>query len=587
MIIDKKKTGEFYTPDKVAELLAELLFEGFDPKLDSEPRILDPSCGDGQLLVAVFLKVFDIYSPLWSDKEKLRYHIAEKMIYGMDIDPLGIEKSKARIFELSGAQPNNFICCDFLMEDGAGFKRLEGSFTHIIGNPPYIGHKNLELEYKVKLKEAFPGIYENKTDILSCFFPGAMKLLKENGKTVFITSRYYLEAPTYKGLREYIQENCGIDRIIDFDYLNVFRNARVASCITILRKRQGSLYRNQAVSKKNQENSKKVVYDRFTEKDKDQNIIEIDGFGDFYRIFLDQVHLNPKGWNFPTAEEAGTRQFIEAKANYSLADIFSSYQGIITGCDKAFVVKNEDDIQNWTESEKALLRPWIKNSFVQKFVVKEQNYRLIHSDGIKDISQFPNIEARFSIYRDKLENRRETKKKMREWYQLQWGRVEDVFMKRKIVHPYKASGNRFAIDENGNFCSADVYLMVPKEGFEPYLEYLTAVLNTDLYERYFKSFGKRMGGKIFDYYPNKVMEMRVYIPEDISELEEINKYYRLMANMIEVEVKNKVESETESVEKANGKEMRATSIGKDSEAKMAEKEALTQKIEDAITRLLS
>ena len=523
-ISGKKKTGEFYTPDKLAKLMVELLFEGFDPVKNPEPKILDPSCGNGQLLIALFLKIFDIYSPCWANKENLKMHIVKNMIYGMDIDIQGLEKSKSRLFELSGNMSSNLFCYDFLTENGDKFKSLKGNFTHIIGNPPYIGHKSLEFEYKKKLKNIFPGIYENKTDILSCFFPAALNLITENGKIVFITSRYYLEAPTYRGLRTYLQMNCGIERIIDFDDLNVFKEARVASCITIFTK--------------NKTKDHCFFYDRFAGKIEktllislNEDGITLNGFGNFSRRLSNQESLDRKGWSFPSEEELEIRQIIEKKANYKLKDVFTSHQGIITGCDKAFVISGDmgkEEVKDWSESELKLLRPWIKNSWIEKYFVKGRNYKLIYTNGIKDISEFPNIEKRLSFYREKLENRRETKKNIRKWYELQWGRSEEIFVKRKIVHPYKASENRFAIDDNGNFCSADIYLMLPKPGFEYYLEYLTAVLNSNIYDIYFKSFGKRMGAKIFDYYPNKVMEMKVYIPADKAEVDAIVKLYEKM-----------------------------------------------------------
>ena len=523
-ISEKKKTGEFYTPDKLAKLMVELLFEGFDPVKDPEPKILDPSCGNGQLIIAVFLKIFDIYSPYWANKENLKMHIVKDMIYGMDIDFQGLEKSKSRLFELSGIMSYNLFCCDFLTENGGEFKSQRGSFTHIIGNPPYIGHKSLEFEYKKKLKNIFPGIYENKTDILSCFFPAALNLTANNAKIVFITSRYYLEAPTYRGLRTYIQENCVIERIIDFDNLNVFKEARVASCITIFTK--------------NKTKDHCFFYDRFVGKIEKNSLINsnefgitLNGFGNFIRRLSNQESLDRRGWSFPSEEELEIRELIEKKANYKLKDVFTSHQGIITGCDKAFVITGDmskEEVKDWSENELKQLRPWIKNSWIEKYFLKCRNYKLIYTDGIKDISEFPNVEKRLSAYRERLENRRETRKNIRKWYELQWGRTEEIFVKRKIVHPYKASENRFAIDDNGNFCSADVYLMLPKPGFEFYLEYLTAVLNSSIYDIYFKSFGKRMGAKIFDYYPNKVMEMEVYIPQDKAEVEAIVKLYKKM-----------------------------------------------------------
>lgn len=560
-MVDKKKTGEFYTPNKVAKLMADLLFEDFDPENSPEPRVFDPSCGDGQLIVAVYLKLYELYLPFTENMELLKKHIIKDMLFGMDIDINGLEKTKARLFELTHEDSKNFYQCDFLMDEGNIIAGLKESFTHVIGNPPYIGHKNLALDYKKKLKNAYPEVYVNKTDILSCFFPGAMKFLKNHGKLVFITSRYFLEAPTYMGLRNFLQEYCTIKRIIDFDFLNMFKEARVASCITVLENRK--------------ELSTTLLYDRYFEDGKnifktegilptkektnkqDSHRIEIPEFGSFRRFIGSQKLLHENGWSFPTEYEMEIRERIERKGNYSLRDIFTSYQGIITGCDKAFVIKDTTETEGWNEKELKLLRPWIKNSFVGKYFIKEQGYTLIYSDDIKDLTSYPKVLERLEKHRDKLENRREVKRNFRKWYELQWGRVEEVFKRKKIVHPYKAHENRFAVDENGNLCSADVYIMLPKDGFEPYMEYITVLLNSTLYDTYFKSFGKRMGGKIFDYYPNKVMEMRVYIPEKMEEIAEILRLYKALVclNSYAAPKKNSEEQRNRLIERSTEKLM--------------------------------
>ena len=113
-------------------------------------------------------------------------------------------------------------------------------------------------------------------------------------------------------------------------------------------------------------------------------------------------------------------------------------------------------------------------------------------------------------YKERLNRRREYKNGSRLWYQLQWGRDPKLFLKDKIVYPYKSKSNRFAIDKGGNFCSADVYSFVLKEEVSDYtLAFILGVLNSELYEFYFKLFAKKMGSGIYDYYPNTVMDLKL------------------------------------------------------------------------------
>ncbi len=55
---------------------------------------------------------------------------------------------------------------------------------------------------------------------------------------------------------------------------------------------------------------------------------------------------------------------IENKTNKTLGEICTSYQGIITGCDKAFIV-DEETIKK-ENLERNIIKPWIKSSYINR-----------------------------------------------------------------------------------------------------------------------------------------------------------------------------------------------------------------------------
>jgi len=72
----KKETGAFYTPFKIAKRMAR------KTKWKIGETVIDPCCGNGNLLAAML----DVYSEL-----------QEENIYGIDIDSEAIEKCKELI----------------------------------------------------------------------------------------------------------------------------------------------------------------------------------------------------------------------------------------------------------------------------------------------------------------------------------------------------------------------------------------------------------------------------------------------------------------------------------------------------------
>lgn len=93
------------------------------------------------------------------------------------------------------------------------------------------------------------------------------------------------------------------------------------------------------------------------------------------------------------------------------------------------------------------------------------------------------------------------------------------------MYPYKAKENRFAIDYKNSFCSADVYSFYIKEEYENEFsyEYIVGLLNSSIYDTYFKTFAKKMTSDLYDYYPNKVMEIKIFKDRNYNKIENLAK----------------------------------------------------------------
>ncbi|MFA9398771.1 MAG: Eco57I restriction-modification methylase domain-containing protein [Clostridiaceae bacterium] len=529
-ILADKKNGTVYTPKDIADYIIKNTITKDDIVNNPFIKILDPSCGCGNILIPIFTYIKSIYeenieeinaiNSLDLDKNSINKHILDNNIFGFDIDGFALNLFKIDIFSIACyINSENIIKQDFLKEEEST------KFDIIIGNPPYIGHKTISRDYSSYLKNNFKDVYKDKGDISYCFFKKALVKLKDEGKVTFITSRYFIESPSGEGLRNYLVEKSIITKIVDFYGIRPFKGKGIDSAIIFL-----------VNTKNNKETTRIIRPKNYNKNDFLKSLINNEE--DKIKIYNVNINLlDCSGWSLIDDISYNIVNKIKKKSSKNLGELCNSNQGIITGLDKAFIVSEETiDCENLEED---IIRPWIKSSNISKNFLYRGNKYLIYSNHIKEEQQYPNIIKHLLEYKDRLNKRRECVKGYRKWYELQWGRVEDNFKDEKIIFPYKASENRFFLD-SGSFYSADIYSLKIKDGININYEYLQKLLNSKVYEFYFKTYGKKLGNTMYEYYPSYVERLAIPIDERFVIDNENNIYEYFQFNREEI---NLIENE--------------------------------------------
>ncbi len=527
---DGKEMGAVYTPEEISGYMIRRTITPRDIIGNPYLRIADPACGTGNIILPVFRHLKGIYSESLGEingrhglklgEGDIARHILDNNLFGFDLDRLALRVLFADLFLEAGYfNPGNFREDDFLLS------AAEEGFDVFLGNPPYIGHKTMDKAYARELKENYRGIYTDKGDISYCFFQRSIDLMKGKGKLTFITSRYFIESPSGVALRNLLSRSGAMTGIVDFYGIRPFKGVGIDPVIIFMDFSSVSESGFEVIRplQKGGKNDKNAFL---------QSLLR--GIGNEYSQFrMKKDELKDSGWILKGPEELGILDKISGRCSVALSDLAVSYQGIITGCDRAFVLGTEEAVEAGIETE--LLKPWIKSSSIQKNRVRLSGSLLIYADLIEDEALYPNAMRHISEYRERLVNRRECRTGARKWHMLQWGRKSSIFEGRKIVFPYKASSNRFAIDE-GSYFSADVYALVLREGSEMSLEKLLRLLNSKTYEFFFKSFAKKLGEDQYEYYPNNLMKL--LLPDERSEEfqseEEIYRYFGFTDREIDI-----------------------------------------------------
>jgi methylase of polypeptide subunit release factors len=133
--------GRFISKPEVVEfMLTAMAFQGAETL--KNVRILEPSCGEGQFVVAIAKHLLN------QAGHKLAIEQLFDKVLAVDLveESVGVAKSKVtRILidagysalDITKLLSNWFLTTDFLLTD------ITANFTHVIGNPPYVRVENI------------------------------------------------------------------------------------------------------------------------------------------------------------------------------------------------------------------------------------------------------------------------------------------------------------------------------------------------------------------------------------------------------------------------------------------------------------
>lgn len=267
----RKEQGIYYTPTYIVDYIVKNTVGELakNKKFDLDNiKILDPACGSGSFL----MKAFDYLIALNKKKKgnvnqtKLDFSetsviydkkvdILKNNIFGVDLDPKAVEiaqlnlllKTAEKKHRLPTLQENikvgNSLIDDSAIAGERAFKWEEqfkevmdnGGFDVVIGNPPYVGYREIYGTEFIK-KKFYSAQVKDKYNLLVLFIEQGLKILKYGGFLGFIVSNQFLCSDFGKNLRKFILENARIKQIIDVSMMKVFKDASTYPIIIILEK---------------------------------------------------------------------------------------------------------------------------------------------------------------------------------------------------------------------------------------------------------------------------------------------------------------------------------------------------------------
>ena len=221
------KKCQVFTPENyVRELLDNV---GYIKHLYGK-RVLENSCGDGNILVAIVQRYIDDCVVNGLSRTKIKNGLARD-IYGIEIDPKRYKKCIENLDIILQQNDIKKVKWKIYNKD---YLRWEEkiSFQFIIGNPPYITYSELKRNDQKFVKENFTTCVKGKFDYCYAFIEKSIKSLAQDGKMAYLIPSSIFKTVFGLNLRNFMKPYISI--IKDYTQEKVFDNALVKSSIMVL-----------------------------------------------------------------------------------------------------------------------------------------------------------------------------------------------------------------------------------------------------------------------------------------------------------------------------------------------------------------
>ncbi|HJT32176.1 MAG TPA: N-6 DNA methylase [Pirellulales bacterium] len=488
----RKATGAHFTPPDLARLVAERV-AALITGLKGPIRVLDPACGDGNLLCA-------IYDALPRDMRR------RATLIGIESDDASFASLKARQPKFNGCH-TDLIKGDFL--EFFGDNDLFGSHEAIepvdciIANPPYVRTQVLGAKRAQQLAVRF-GL-SGRVDLYQAFLVAMSRQLRPGGILGVITSNRFLTTRGGTATRRFLRTRFDLIEIVDLGDTKFFE-AAVLPALVFARKRGDTAEASgdgvptfvriyEAAGKANG-HAEQVASLVDSLRRPRPGLVRVNGC--HYRIATGKLplpHDDARPWTLLSGGEADWVARIDAAASCRLGDVTKVRVGIKTTADSVFIRRDWESLPRDVRPEPQHLRPLVSQEDAAKWRRVEATgpqRRVLYThevvDGLRRAIRFAASSPTWKYLlrnKDKLESRKYVLDARRAWYEIWVPQDPQAWSLPKIVFPDISPDARFFWDANGSIVDGNCYWITTNDHQdEDLLLFILGVANSALISRY-------------------------------------------------------------------------------------------------------
>ena len=202
--IIQKLRGGYYTPPAIARFLADWAAQS------PCDEILEPSCGDGELLTAAAQRLL----ALGATPKQIG-----AQIQGVELFASEAELARARLSALGVAQADAVTVCDFFDFEDQAWGLVGRRFDAVVGNPPFLRYHSFPEAQRERAFRIMRTAGLKPTRLTNAWVPfliAASLRLKDNGRLAMVIPAELLQVKYAEETRAFLARHFGSLTIITF-----------------------------------------------------------------------------------------------------------------------------------------------------------------------------------------------------------------------------------------------------------------------------------------------------------------------------------------------------------------------------------
>ncbi|MGQ0839902.1 Eco57I restriction-modification methylase domain-containing protein [Actinokineospora sp.] len=453
----RKRLGVHYTPVGLAGFLAERVSLAVG---DRPIRVLDPACGDGELLAAIRL--------LHADAE----------LVGFDLDRDAVEVARDRL-PSAVIEPGDFT--EF------GDELPAGSFDVVITNPPYVRTQLLDGQ-AAHLSARF-GL-RGRIDLTHPFVAMVPRLLRAGGVFGLLCSNRFLTTKAGGNVRELLTSRFAVHEVYDLGDTRLFDAAVLPAVVVAVRDGQPRPARYASAYESKVDAPAGELFAALT-ADRDSRVAV---GGRAFEVSVGTLaHGGGHPWRLSTPDRERRFARVADRTWKTLGELARIRVGIKTTADPVFIGEHWDALPPAHTPEPELLRPLLTHADVHAWVAPGPPrarvlypYLDLPNRQVVNLADHPRAAAYLELHRARLAGRRYLTDAGREWFEIWVPQRPALWRAPKIVFPDISPLPRFTVDRSGAVVNGDCYwISVPELGGDDLAQLVLGVANSAFGTRFY------------------------------------------------------------------------------------------------------